>query len=436
MILIYTHKITTRVQYTFKLIFTTILGVEVNITDNKDEFLEYIGVKLSYTKKRLATELFFYAKPLLFEKGIKEQEINVFDFEDTIAFFENSSTSAVPFDLFAASFYLVSRYEECLPHIRDQYDRFNVHESLAYKSNFLQKPVVNNWAQKIKSLIKTKFPDFEFPKQSYKYTSTLDIDNAYAFKEKGFIRTLGSYLSAIGKWDVKGIVYRTQVLLGLKKDPFDTYSIQLNIHKKYKLHPIYFFLVGDYDLNDKNISIHRTKYQSLIKSIADHADIGIHPSFNSNKDVERLKKEVDALAKVIKREPTKSRQHFLKLTLPDTYRNLIDLDICDDYSMGYATEIGFRASICTPFNFYDLDFETETNLTIHPFCIMDATRLYHIEIKPDNVSSYISEIIEEVKKVDGHLITLWHNESFSEFGAWKGWGQVYEKVIKLAIGKP
>jgi hypothetical protein len=28
--------------------------------------------------------------------------------------------------------------------------------------------------------------------------------------------------------------------------------------------------------------------------------------------------------------------------------------------MGFASQVGFRASICTPFNFYDLDMELET----------------------------------------------------------------------------
>src|SRR5436190_8549265 len=122
--------------------------------------------------------------------------------------------------------------------------------------------------------------------------------------------------------------------------------------------------------------------QSLIKSLADYADIGIHPSYASNENRKQVKKEIRRLNKVLKREVTRSRQHFLKVTFPETYRTLIELDIEEDYSMGYASEIGFRASICTPFNFYDLDLDVETKLKLVPFMLMDGTMKDYMKLTP------------------------------------------------------
>jgi len=163
------------------------------------------------------------------------------------------------------------------------------------------------------------------------------------------------------------------VIFNKTSDPYDTYGYQMEIHKQYSISPIYFFLLGDYGLNDKNIPFKNKTFQSLIKYISDYCEVGIHPSYASNSNIEILTEEISRLQKITHRNTSKSRQHFLKLNLPNTYRNLIDNDIEADYTMGYAEKSGFRASICSPFYFYDLDTELETKLQIFPFTIMEAT---------------------------------------------------------------
>jgi hypothetical protein len=403
------------------------------LTNNVEDFKKYDGPKLSYTNNQLCDELFFVSRNLLFETGVTEQNISVFDYNNSKVFYATGKASALPFDVFAASFYLVSRYEEYLPHIRDEHDRFQPQDSLAFTNGFLQKPVVNTWILWIKELIQKKYPTIIFPEKKYKFISTIDIDNAYAYLEKGFTRSFGGYLKSILKFDKTEIIERTRVLFGLQKDPYDTYDFQLEILKKYKLKCIYFFLLGDYGVNDKNLPADSVKFQSLIKMLGDYARIGIHPSYGSNKNKWQLKKEVERLSKILHREVTLSRQHFLKLTLPETYRNLIDLDITDDYTMGFASQVGFRASICTPFNFYDLDMELETKLKIHPFAMMEGTLKDYMKVQPEDALPKIKFLIDEVKAVNGEFISLWHNESLSNQKLWSGWQPVYEEMVKYAV---
>jgi hypothetical protein len=433
MLLIYTHKITHRNKYIFNLIFKDVLGISFTLTDNEQQFKAYPDPKLSYTVNPIADELFFSCRNLLFETGITEQNISVFDHNNNKVFFATGKLSGLPFDVFAASFYLVSRYEEYLPHIRDEHDRFEAKDSLAFTNGFLQKPVINIWALWIKTLLQNKYPTLIFPEKKYEYISTIDIDNAFAYREKGFIRSIGGYLKSLSKFDFSEIGDRTRVLLGINKDPYDTYQFQLEIIKKYNLKSIYFFLLGDYGINDKNLPIESKKFQTLIKTIGDYAEIGIHPSYGSNKSKEQLKKEVNRLSNVLHRDITKSRQHFLKLTLPGTYRNLIDLDITNDYTMGFASQVGFRASICTPFNFYDLDMELETKLKVHPFAIMEGTLKYNMEISPQEAMAKIKPLIDEVKSVNGVFMSLWHNDTLNNKKIWEGWQAVYEEMVEYAV---
>lgn len=432
MLLIYTHKITHRNKYTFNLFFKDILGIDFTLIDNVDDFKKSDLPKLSYTLNPIENEVFFTSRNLLFESGITEQNISLFDYNSHKVFFATGKASALPFDVFAASFYLVSRYEEYLPHIRDEHDRFDAKDSLAFTNGFLQKPVVNSWAKWIKDILLSKYPELTFSQKKYQFTSTIDIDNAYAFREKGFTRSLGGYLKSFSKFDFKEIKQRTRVLLGAEKDPYDTYEFQLEILKKFKFKSVYFFLLGDYGVNDKNLPIESKEFQSLIKMLGDYAEVGIHPSYGSNKSKEQLKKEVDRLSKVLHRDVTKSRQHFLKLTLPETYRNLIDLDITDDYTMGFASQVGFRASICTPFNFYDLDMELETKLKIHPFAIMEGTLKYYMNVSPKDAMNKIKPLIDEVKAVDGEFMSLWHNDTLNNQKLWLGWQKVYEEMAEYA----
>lgn len=433
MLLVYTHKITHRNKYIFNLLLKDMLGINFMLTSDIGLFKAHTEEKISYTNNPVGDELFFVSRNLLFETGITEQNITVFDYNNFRAFYATGKLSAIPFDVFAASFYLVSRYEEYLPHIRDAHDRFNPMDSLACKHDFLQKPLINIWVKWIKELIEKKFPSIRFPERHYSFISTIDIDNAYAYREKGFTRSVGGYLKSIFKFNFPEIGERTRVLLGLEKDPYDTYAFQLEILKKYQFKSIYFFLLGDYGVNDKNLPIESKKFQSLIKMLGDYAEVGIHPSYGSNKNKEQLKKEVMRLSKVMHKEITNSRQHFLKLTLPETYRNLIHLDITDDYTMGYASLVGFRASICSPFNFYDLDNELETNLKVHPFAIMEGTLKYYMNIPPEEAMRYIKPLIDEVKNVNGTFISLWHNDTLNDQKFWKGWKSVYEEMVMYAV---
>ncbi|HPE54953.1 MAG TPA: polysaccharide deacetylase family protein [Bacteroidales bacterium] len=436
MLLIYTEKITNRVKFTMGLYFRDILHVKYELTSDQQAFEAYDGPKMSYGKSPVKDELFLAAEHILFERKIKHIDLNFIDFEGIPAFFPvYNKLSALPFDPLAAGFYIVTRYEEYLPYKKDEYGRFSAKESIAFQKGFLHKPVVNIWATKIKKLLSERYANLEFNAPKYKFIPTIDIDAAWAYREKGLFRTFGGYLNALYHADFKGIAERTRVLAGTQNDPFDTYNFQLKIHRRYKLNPIYFVLFAEYGLNDKNIPFRNRKFQTLIKSLADHARVGIHPSFNSNFDFKRLKSEVERLSHVLNREINLSRQHFLMVQLPGTYRNLVNLDISDDYSMGFAAQPGFRAGICSSFRFYDLDLDTETKLRIHPFTYMEGTLKDYMNLSVNEASAVIKPLIKEVKEVNGTFISIWHNESLSNAHRWQGWQQLYEEMIQEAMVK-
>jgi hypothetical protein len=434
MLLIYTDKPAPRLIYILKFFIKSVVGLDFRLTHKEDEFLMHQGPRLTYSDSPFGDEPFIFSSRLLFEKGIEDQQINVFEWQGVPVFFGTHPKYEIPFDPLAASFYLVSRYEEYLPHIKDQHMRFIPQQSLAYQKGFLDRPVVDIWAEKLREILKKHYPDLKFNQQQYKFISTIDVDSAFAYKEKGLTRQLGAYMLNLFELNFKRMGERTRVLAGIEKDPFDTYDYLLGLKKKYNLRQIYFFLVGNYGEFDKNVSIESSmRFQTLIKSIADYADVAVHPSYASNNDPDQLRKEIRRLSKVLKREVVKSRQHYLKVIFPETYRTLAEQDIKEDYSMGYASEVGFRASTCTPFTFYDLDLDTETKLLLTPFMLMDNTLKDYMKLSPDESIERAKKLIAEVKKVNGTFVTLWHNHSVNDRDEWKGWRRVYETIIESAV---
>lgn len=436
MILLYTTQLTNRINYTFDLVFSKILTIPYKITTSLQEIEKYNGAKLIYTKEHhIPTIPFIEADNLLFEETIVKQNLEVSIFENFHIFFQKENPSALlPFDLFACAFFMASRYEEYLPYVTDLHQRFEAKTSFAFKNNFLKEPIVNQHAYLLREKLGNIFPELIIKEQHHTNTITLDIDNAYAYQNKGFRRNVLSLGKKLVEFKLIEFNKQLAILSRSKNDPYDSYDKQFEVHQKYKIKPIYFFLVGDYNTYDRNISHRKKGLKKLISTIKNtNADIGIHPSYASYLKEKKIKKEKKRLEKITKEQVTKSRQHYLKFKIPKTYQQLNTLGITDDYSMGFASKIGFRAGLCTPFNFFDLTINETTPLLIHPFCMMDTTLKQYLKIPSKNVIPYIKPIFDKIKAVNGNIHLVFHNESIGAKNEWKNWKNIYQKTILLAL---
>ena len=418
-------------MYVFELLFSQLLGVDYDLITDSEQFNVYEGPKLHYGIQRLGDEPFVKAVELLFELHIHEQSFLTIDFEGTVApYAVFGNGNLLPFDVFAASFFLVSRYEEYLSQVRDQYGRFRAESSWMFENGMLQKPLVNIWTIALGNRIQSIYPEFVIKKQKFAFIPTYDIDAAWAFKHKGIYRSVGGFLKDLAAGDRERIRERHQVLRRKRRDPFDSFDFIFDLQKEFKLHPIYFILCGDYDINDKNISLRKEAFRNLIKHIGDYADVGIHPSFSSYLDIEKMRHEIEGLSEVLHRPVTKSRQHFLRMNLPRSYQKLIELDITDDYTMGFASQAGFRAGIADTFRFYDLENDMVTNLRLHPFALMDGTMRDYLNLDVDASLNLAKQLIDEVKVVGGTFIYLTHNETLGGEQRWVGWPEMYIQLIE------
>lgn len=431
-ILIYCNQITNRLKYVLDWIFREQLFIDYRVTYNKEEFLAAEGMKLNYSTARLsADDLFIIPHKIMWEQGEIAQQLNVNRWKKSMIIFYNQPGALIPFDIFAATFYFITRYEEYLPHKKDKHGRYSYQSSLAHEYAFLQQPVVDEWIFNFKKIIEKKFKII-LPQRKFEFQPTYDIDIAYAYRYKPRKQNWGGAIKDFFKLRFGWVFSRLIVTNSKKVDPYDAYSWMNDLHKFFNLHPIYFFLVGKPGSYDRNLDPKSPGMMELIKQTVAQYAVGLHPSYNSLNQLKVIKSELDILEEIGERVITRSRQHYIRMTMPETYRKLIEANIEEDYSMGYPDINGFRASTTQPFLWYDLSREQKTNLRVHPFCFMETTAIN--AYKSDKKEAYleIERLLHVVKMVEGRFVTIFHNNNLGSGRENKGWHKVYRKLIEKA----
>lgn len=427
--LVYTPHCTNRFRYIAEYFLGTLCGFDITITTDASEARAWNGPLICYAPDKL-TPVCLHVRPcgLLEEQDVREQELRICQWEGLTGFFPVDAD--LPFDVFAAAFYLVSRYEEYLQHNKDFFGRYPHEHSLAYRERFLEQPQVELWAQAFCKYL----PGADRRPRNFKFKPTYDIDIAWSFLEKGFLRNLGGLGRSLAALDFAQVRKRLAVLAGKRRDPFDIYEWLDAVHLKYGLRPMYFFPVGARNTEyDKHILPSRKRLRDLIHYHAMGYTVGIHPSWASFREPALLKDEVKTLNDITGLPVMNNRFHFIAFNLPEGYRHLLELGILSDHSMGYGSINGFRASTSVPFHWYDLERDEQTALMVHPFCWMDANAYYEQGLTPAQAFAELQGYHNVLKKTGGSLSTITHNNFLSEEPGFAGWKNVYEIFLEEIV---
>jgi|DEB19_MinimDraft_2_1074335.scaffolds.fasta_scaffold01819_2 hypothetical protein len=426
-----------RLLYILNEILFKRLQITYTVTNNYDYFMRSHMPKINYSSSYIPNCVNIPAHTLLYQENIRKIEIEVtpnekfqftffnipFDFSKLV----ETPKQQIPFDIFSASFYLLSRYEEYIATKFDIHSRFKAEESLAYKHHFLQMPLVDIWAIALGNIIQKQYPEINYTLSQYHEIHSFDIDFAYKYKGLSSIRFYKKALGNMLRFNFTKLIKMFDKSLA---DEYDTYDFIFEELEKQKAASKFFFLVAEkIGQHDKNLLPTNTVYQQLIKHISSKFPIGVHPSYHASAIKSMLQNETNVLSKISNQPIENSRFHFLKFKLPNSYHYLIESNILNDYSMAYANKIGFRASTCKVFNFYNLAENKATSLQVFSPCVMDVTLKNFEKFKPNEAILAIEKMKQAVKNVNGTFISIWHNSNLSNTAEWKDWKAVWLKMI-------
>ena len=414
-----------RAEYSIRLVVEQLLGIEIEFIYD----VRHISSQcLVYGGKPIPNIPYLSAHPLITEDFIREIQPDVSNWNGIPCFFPSSEDSIIPFDIFSASFWLVSRYEEYLSFESDIFGRFPAKESHAYKHNYLQKPVVNIWAKMMGLRLLELFPGINMRKLSFRFIPTVDIDSLYLYAHKGILRNIGGLFRDILQGNKKLVKTRISIVLKGKPDPWNCLHAIESMHKEMEIK--FFFLLAKYAKYDKASGINTAGFRNEISRFLTSYNVGIHPGMAGHNNTNLWDEEFNRYSKLVQNKPDISRQHFLKVLFPDTYQYLIKKGVIHDYSLAYPECLGFRAGIASQFPFFNLRLNRAEALTLWPVAIMDVTLKDYLNYNTEEAFEALLKIYREVQHVQGVLISLWHNESLSGYGAWDGWNTVYSKFIE------
>jgi hypothetical protein len=330
-------------------------------------------------------------------------------------------------DPFAECFWHLSRYEEYLlpDHLHDKHQRFPASMAYLVKNNQIQRALVDEFANTLANYWKLPLPD------RCQVIPTFDLDVAWFYLNKGWARSAASFLKQLLKGNLSECLFRLKVMTGTENDPaqfFHWLLQQLGHHNLPK--PKMFVLMGKLTQYDTNNPTSNKNFQALLKQLNNHFDIGIHPSYASQSQPQKILSEKNILESIINKNITASRQHFIKLKLPNTYQTLLQLGIKEDYSMGYPDTTGYRASTALPFYWFNLNTNKATSLLIHPFVTMDVTLKNYEKKNTKESENQLSNIKNYLKKQNLPLCFIWHNNNLSHIDQWQHWQPILINLLK------
>jgi hypothetical protein len=324
---------------------------------------------------------------------------------------ENIPDEIESLDVFAACFFMLTRWEEYVNKNRDIHNRFPATESLAYKQGFLDRPIVNEYVEDLKSKLLKLDSSLKFKEHKYELFLTHDVDELYQWKSWKYV--LKTALGDIVKRKslplaMERIVEYYLIKRGKIKDPFDTFDWLMDKSESIGEKSRFYFMSGGVTKYDNRYKIDEPKSLKLIEKIKERGHIiGIHPSYNAYDDKEQFKKELELLEKTVGQKVVEGREHYLRFEVPTTWQIWEDNGMKIDATCGYADKEGFRCGTGDEFSVFNILSRQKLKLKERPLVIMDSS-LFNCNINSDEK---VSIIVNLILKKNTSLSVLWHNSS-------------------------
>jgi len=428
-------------KYILDIIFNEFLGLKYNIEVNET----ISNWEVNFGDKKIVIEDHFFHKypkdleylnrdniPVNIEFGknrfTPEEDIPIVYGNDKIDVSEEKIVCGI--DIFASSFFMLTRWEEYVNKKRDNHNRFPAKESLAYKNNFLDRPIVNEYVEMLWNML--IFLKIEQKRKMKKFTILLthDIDHIRAWDSLNkFLYRLFSdiikYKSLVNIY--KNVIYYLQVKLHLKKDPYDTFEYLMSLSEKINVKSYFFFMGGGVTENDSNYIKQKKITKNIINSIEkrDHY-IGIHPSYATYNNSLELKKEIIKLEELSTNKIKFGRQHYLRFEIPTTWQIWEDHFMEFDSTLCYGDIDGFRCGVCYEYSTYNISIRKKLKLKEKPLIVMDANSVEIVT--PKTMKKNVILLIDKVKKYQGEFVMLWHNSSFNIY-KWEKYEKIYIELL-------
>ncbi len=406
-----------RMTYALKVIFKVCLGVDCKIKSVEGDGASYTissGDKLvSCPVHPISLSQDEIAK----SSGVKWTEFNEIHYPCEVL-----GTTDIMFDPLAAVVYLACGWDETF---LDDVEFDNHGRAICSNKEFYKNPVIENIAEFF--AVKLELKRYS----TYSFVPTIDVDVAYAFQGRGTIHSLLASLRDLVFFRWSTLRDRITTVFRNSPDPYDTFEWIDVVHSKQGLDTTAFFLHAPFK-RPYDVGLPKKVVAKIMNGFNGKWSVNWHPSYSAISSLNSGSHDVFEREKNdFPYEVKKVRAHFLRMS-PLNWPSLSKMGVEHDYSIGFAGNLpSFKTGLCRSYPAYDLKSDKELALTIHPVTVMDSTLNSYASLSPKQAISQVKSLNDTVRRFNGTMYTIWHNTSVSDYGEWKGWREVYEKVLEI-----
>ena len=331
-------------------------------------------------------------------------------------------------DVFASVFFMLTRWEEFVSRERDTHGRFPAEKALACKAGFLDRPVVNEYAELLRQMFARLGWQPPRPKRRFSMTVTCDVDRPRLWwSAADRLRTLGGCILRRGDFREAGFWLKNHIFR--QKDPYDVFDEWLDLFEKNGLTGHFNFLGKRPPSSDCWYPLEHPFIVKLIRKIAARGHVtGFHPSYEAFGDAGLFRQELESLQAVSPAPVTSGRQHYLRFAAPHTWQMWEDAGMDWDSTMGYPEAEGFRCGICQDFPVFNFLTRQTLRLREKPLLAMDVTLALYRKYTPETAFERLQQLRKQVEKHSGEFVLLWHNSSWNTY-FWAPWREVFISFI-------
>jgi hypothetical protein len=392
----------------------------------KDAFFSIYPSDLEYLKTdSIPKRVNYYSHHLFVENnlpilfGVEEIEIT-----------KNSITSHI--DIFATIFFMLTRWEEYIKNRRDEHNRFPHTASLAYKYNFLNRPIVNEYIEFLWNMFVELDYNGKRKERQFSMLLTHDVDEILRYPniKKLFTGMVGDIIFRKSlSLPFKTLYDYTLVSMGKRKDPYDSFDEIMDMSDSFEIKSHFFFMSGGTSRYDNRYKITDPLVKKIVDKIKERGHyIGLHPSYNAYNNKEQFKSEKKSLEEINKEPIRCGREHYLRFEVPKTWQIWEDNGFEWCSNLAYAKSAGFRTGCCYPFTPFNILSREQLHLQERPLTMMEVTFIEETKnIKQFN--KMVDYYLTTIKRYEGEFVLLWHNASFYEQSI-KKYAPSYRRAIK------
>lgn len=350
--------------------------------------------------------------------------------DENTPFIEENENGDILFnaDIIAGAFFMLSRWEEMVGSDFDEHGRFPASASVAFKQGFLDQPIVDRYAKVFQAWVEMLNPSIELHPRKFSVKLSHDIDK---IKRKS-VSTKGRDQKYVSR------TLREIAIKLFKRKPLSDSNPHLRgiielakLSEKIKLNSAFYFMTAENGDMDRGYYDDRSdEFHLSIKKLQERGhEIGFHPSYEAFDNTEKFLQEKHRMDKILNHTNYGGRHHYLRFTIPDTWRLWERAGLRYDSTLGYELYNGFRCGTCHPYQPFDIKENRVMNILEIPLIVMEFTLNKLRNYSPQESADRILTLAERCKQVDGVLAFLWHNTSFTE--EWQAYVKQYKKLLPI-----